>query len=119
MVPSRQPNVAENHQGLVIPALWAIARDPELLRQHSVKSVYLSLLLRLDPGQPRFLPNRATARALRIKPHTFSRALRVLTDHGYLERRVGNRRGMMFRLLFNPRPRADVPRNGTTNPSKT
>lgn len=83
---------------MVIPALSAAADDTRL--RWAPLAVYVWLLCHhLDLQTYRPVKLSGIAIACRLKRHTASRALRVLVERGYIERRGQAATGYEYRLV--------------------
>ena len=96
---------------MVIPALRDASEDLSL--RGAPLAVYVWLIHRLDTQVAAPVKIAGVAHALRIKPHTAGRALRVLVARGYLHRRHTGRDGYAYRLLH-ARLAPEVPPSGST-----
>lgn len=93
----------------MIPALLAAATDRHLHGAPLAYPVLLHLTEVLSLTEFRPVKAWAVADRLHIKPHTAGRALRVLTDRGYLERGEDDARGVgRYRLCWSPRAVQDA-----------
>jgi len=96
---------------MVIPALLTAAEDHVL--RGAPLAVYVWCIGQLDLQEPRPLKVAGIAHALRMKPHTAGRALRILVARGYLGRRHLGTQGYAYRLHFSRIP-PDMPLRGTS-----
>ena len=82
---------------MVIPALITASTDHAL--RGAPMGVYVWLIChRLDVESWRPVKFYAMAHELAIKPHTAARAMRLLSDGGYIERRGSRGAGFEYRL---------------------
>ena len=96
---------------MVIPALLTAAEDYEL--RGAPLAVYVWCIGQLDLQELRPLKVSGIAHALRMKPHTAGRALRLLVVRGYLSRRHMGTIGYAYRLHLSRIP-PEMPRRGSS-----
>ncbi|RTL04198.1 MAG: hypothetical protein EKK62_16790 [Acidimicrobiia bacterium] len=84
---------------MVIPAMVSASTDQRL--RGAPLGVYVWLVChRLDLQEYRALKIDGLAVSLRVKRHTASRALHLLVDGGYIERRGVPQTGYEYRLRY-------------------